>query len=467
MLHSEHFRFSFFIHANQTIGKHLQPFLGGQRRVVYHKRAEGVKGVRREKLKIFLPHIAGIRGIMIDFLRMGNSIRKDIMKHRFFISVYTIAKNEEQIVKRWYDCFQEADEVVVLVNNSTDNTAKALRALGARVTVKKYKKFRFDKARNDAMALCSPKADLLLAVDMDDMVEKGWRKKLENAWELGLRSGRGPNCLLYTYSVIWGVGKTNKQSFLRHSIHTQEGWFWKGRVHEYLENDTRKAFVYYPKFEIESHPVKQEHSAYLGLLEEDASEKDCEARTIHLLGREYMLRGRVDDAISMLKRFLNHVGATWRSERAATMKYLSACYAQKGDEVSRELWLWKAMEEDPNDKDAPFDLGMLLVKKKDYKQAIRILQRCLAITEPHLDYPYFLLDAWGPRPWLCLAEAYYYDGEWEEAKTAISEALKIDSECTLAKTMMAEIELAQQISRPRRPPPEVPRERIVIPELES
>ena len=32
-----------------------------------------------------------------------------------FVSVYTIAKNEEQVARRWYDCFKEADEVCVLV----------------------------------------------------------------------------------------------------------------------------------------------------------------------------------------------------------------------------------------------------------------------------------------------------------------------------------------------------------------
>ena len=35
-----------------------------------------------------------------------------------FISVYTIAKNEEKVAERWFNCFKEADEVCVLVNNS-------------------------------------------------------------------------------------------------------------------------------------------------------------------------------------------------------------------------------------------------------------------------------------------------------------------------------------------------------------
>ena len=89
-----------------------------------------------------------------------------------FVSVYTIAKNEEQVAARWYDCFKEADEVCVLVNNSTDQTAEILRGLGAKVVEKTYKDFRFDVARNEAMKMCSNKADLLFGCDMDDVIEK-------------------------------------------------------------------------------------------------------------------------------------------------------------------------------------------------------------------------------------------------------------------------------------------------------
>ena len=49
-----------------------------------------------------------------------------------YISVYTIAKNEEKVVERWFNCFSEADEVCVLVNNSTDKTAEILDEFSAR-----------------------------------------------------------------------------------------------------------------------------------------------------------------------------------------------------------------------------------------------------------------------------------------------------------------------------------------------
>ena len=382
-----------------------------------------------------------------------------------FISVYAIAKNEEAVCERWYECFQEADEVCVLVNNSTDKTAKKLRSLGAKVTVKNYPHFRFDVARNDAMKLCDPKADLLFACDLDDIIEKGWRKKIEKAWKLGLKTGRKANSILFTYSVWYGDDKP-KQSFLRHNIHTPDGWYWKSRIHEFIENTTRKIYLYYPKFEVVSKPTRSEHGSYLKLLEEECSQPNCIARNVHLLAREYMINGRFEDSIEWFKKHLSHPGATWNSERSASMKFLSQCYGNLGFENAQELWLWKAMYENPKDRDAPFTLGMLLIKKKEYKTAVSVLERCCAIESPELDYPYFTLDSWTERPFLCLAEARFYNGEWDKADDAIEKALSINPDSELALQMKKDIKgNRDRGAKPTLPPPEIPRERIEIPEL--
>ena len=202
-----------------------------------------------------------------------------------FISVYAIARNEEQVAQRWYDCFKEADEVCVLVNNSTDNTAKILKGLGAKVKVKNYKSFRFDVARNDAMKMCSPKADLLFCMDLDDTIEKGWKKRVEWAWELGKKTGKNPNAIIYSYSVWYG-DNVPKQTMLRHSMHTPKGWYWKSSIHEYLEGTERKTFIYFPKLEVTSKSYRKEHSRYLPMLEEECKDPKCEARSKHLLARE-------------------------------------------------------------------------------------------------------------------------------------------------------------------------------------
>lgn len=385
-----------------------------------------------------------------------------------FISVYTIAKNEEKVAERWYNCFKEADEVCVLVNNSTDKTAEVLRKLGAKVTVKNYSHFRFDTARNDAMGLCSKQATLLFGCDMDDMVEPGWRKKIEHAWELGVKTGKKPNAILFSYSVEYPKqdGSIQKQTFVRHSIHTREGWAWYSRIHEFLEHKAYKNFIFYPRFEMVSRPTKQEHGAYLGLLEEECKDPNCEARSIHLLGREYYINRRYEDAIEKFKQYLSHRGAIWDSERAASMRFMSDCYGLLGFPNARELWLWKAMAENPRDRDAPFLLGNILIQNKEYRTAEGVLERCVKIESPELDFPFFCLDAWTERPWCCLAEARFYIGKWNEAIAAVDKAIEIKPDSNLATRLKADIlRVINSGAKPPLPPPEVPRLRIEIPEL--
>ena len=382
-----------------------------------------------------------------------------------FISVYAIAKNEEAVCERWYNCFKEADEVCVLVNNSTDKTAEKLRKLGAKVVEKTYPHFRFDVARNEAMQLCSTGADLLFSCDLDDTIEDGWRQKIEHAWELGVATGKKPNSILYTYSVFYGDNRP-KQSFLRHSIHTPIGWYWKSRIHEFIENRSRKEYVYYPKFEVVSKPTRCEHSSYLPLLEEECSQPNCDARNLHLLAREYLINGRYEDAIEWFNKFLASPGANWDSERCAAMKFLSKCYGALGFKNAEEMWLWKAMFENPRDRDAPFAIGNMLILKKEYRTAASVLERCCAIDKPELDYPYFTLEAWNERPLLMLAEARFYIGEWDKADEAIEKALTINPTSELGLKMKKDIQRNRDIgAKPNCPPPEIPRERIEIPEL--
>lgn len=384
---------------------------------------------------------------------------------KLFISVYAIAKNEERFAERWYNCFKEADEVCVLVNNSTDKTAKILRKLGAKVKVVTYKDFRFDKALNDAMKLCSPKADLLFKADIDDVVKPGWRKQIERAWELGEVKGEKPNAILFTYTVVWEDKATGRQPMIRHSIHTPKDWYWEGRVHEVLEHKYYKNFLYFPKFEVESRPEPKDHSGYLALLEQDVKEeKRLDGRTLHLLGREYMQYKRYDDAIDTLIKHLTHPGATWNSERAASMKFIANCYAHKGDVSKQEMWLWRAMLEDEKDRDAPYMLGMLLIKGKEYGLAVKVLERCLKIEKPQLDFPAFQLEAWGERPWMLLGEAYFRGGQWEKGKECLEKALGMNPHNELAKTMYNQMQTALR-TRSIAPRHEVPRKRIEIPEL--
>ena len=49
------------------------------------------------------------------------------MENKYKICVYTICKNEEKFVDRWFHSMKEADAIYVLDTGSTDKTVKKLK----------------------------------------------------------------------------------------------------------------------------------------------------------------------------------------------------------------------------------------------------------------------------------------------------------------------------------------------------
>ena len=101
------------------------------------------------------------------------------------VVVYAICKNEAKFVDRWMDSMSEADQVVVLDTGSSDGTAEKLKSRGALVRVEIITPWRFDTARNHALDLVPEDADICVSTDLDEVLEPGWREKLEAAWKPG------------------------------------------------------------------------------------------------------------------------------------------------------------------------------------------------------------------------------------------------------------------------------------------
>ena len=95
------------------------------------------------------------------------------------ICVYAICKNEEKFVDRFVESAKEADAIYVLDTGSTDNTVKLLKERGVNVESKKITPWRFDVARNLSLEMVPKDTDICVCLDLDEVIEKGWRKKLE------------------------------------------------------------------------------------------------------------------------------------------------------------------------------------------------------------------------------------------------------------------------------------------------
>ena len=101
------------------------------------------------------------------------------------IAVYAISKNEEQFVKRFCESAKEADLILIADTGSTDNTVQVAKECGASVYEICITPWRFDKARDAALALLPKDIDVCVSLDLDEELQPGWREEIERLWQIG------------------------------------------------------------------------------------------------------------------------------------------------------------------------------------------------------------------------------------------------------------------------------------------
>lgn len=337
------------------------------------------------------------------------------------VTVYAIAKDEEKFALRWYESMKEADHVVVLDTGSADRTAQLLLAAGATVSVKKIVPWRFDTARNESMKLIPEDTEICVCTDLDEVFEAGWREKLEKGWTAGTRRAR----YRYVWSHVGDNGERPGVEFFIEKAHARTGFRWKNAVHEVLTADDPCPAATIAGVTLHHYPDPQKSRAeYLPLLELAVNEDPDNDRNVHYLGREYMFRGRYDEAITTLTRHLAMPAATWADERAASMRYIARCYSAKGKPAEAERWLLRAVAEAPHLREPYMDYARLLYSREDWRGTAWVIGRALAITERPANYiseP----DAWGPLPYDLLSIALYHLGDYDGAINAVDRAMQL------------------------------------------
>ena len=372
------------------------------------------------------------------------------IKRNLKIVVYAICRDEAKFAERWMASMKEADAVVVLDTGSRDGTAEKLRSLGAMVETKRYAgwnsipeyrriagegketPWRFDCARNDSIDLALrlvPDADILVCTDLDEVLLTGWRAKMEEAWTEYARAHGGVQPTTAQYEYVWNFNADGSDGtkFLYEKVHAANcGARWTHPVHEILAyGGAEKRMVRVEGMRLEHHadPTKSRGS-YLNLLELSVAEDPADDRNAHYLGREYMFRRRWDDAIKELTRHLSLPKATWRAERAASMRFIARCHGAKGRLAEAEIWLRRAMLEEPSQREAALELAEMMYRAKDWPALVRACEACLAVKERRMSY-LTKAEAWGSRPYDLYAIGLWYAGERRLAIRANEEALRL------------------------------------------
>jgi len=330
-------------------------------------------------------------------------------------AIYTIALNEEQFVERWYESAKDADYLLIADTGSTDKTVELAQKLGINVITVKVVPWRFDDARNAALAALPADIDMCISLDMDEIITPNWREPLEKLWEKGVTRPR------YKHIWSWNEDGTPGLEFGYDHIHTRKGYRWRHPVHETLfPYGIEEVQEFTSDIETHHHPdPTKSRSQYLPLLAMSVKEDPYSDRNAFYYARELYFYNKYPQAQSEFKRHLSLPTATWAPERAASMRYLA-----KIEQDNAAQWLLMAIKQAPGRREALVELAQHHYDKQSWEGCYEHSKAALEVVEKPLDY---LCEefAWGDLPWDLAALSAYHLGKHQEAVELGKKALEL------------------------------------------
>ncbi len=310
------------------------------------------------------------------------------------IAVYSIAKNEEKFTPRWAASAADADYRIVLDTGSTDNTVSALRAAGVTVHQKAITPWRFDTARNEALALVPQDADVCISLDLDEVLVPGWRKALEHAWT------SSTTLLRYPFVSTWKAdGITPNTTSYGFKIHARHGYRWHYAIHEILRPLGAHKETFTTELKIEQYQdPKKDRSHFRKTLEELTKTEPDEPRYHMYLGRDYFDAGLYEKAIEETEKFVASPTIADPRERAFGFRVLAWSHGYLGHSRNTVIQcLLKAVAESPNEREPWVHLAIELAEVNNWPNCFSAAGNALAIKRQENSY---IVDqsVWGPLP---------------------------------------------------------------------
>ena len=334
------------------------------------------------------------------------------------ICVYAISKNESQFMQRFCASAKEADLILVADTGSTDDTVKLAVECGAKVHDICITPWRFDLARNAALALIPRDIDVCISLDLDEVLEPGWREEVERVWN--------ENTTRLRYKFDWGQGI----SFFYEKIHHRHGYRWWHSVHEYPRPDGRiqEVYAHTDMLLVSHHPdPTKSRGQYMPLLELAVKEDPYCPRNAFYHARELTFYSRWQEAIEALNRYLAMPEATWQNERCYAMRLLGKSYAELGDNHQAIKWFRLAVAEAPNTREPWVELSMICYRHGMWAESYSAAKSALQITDKQAVYT-MNPEVWGEQPWDLASIAAWNLGLKDEAVQLCKEALKFSPE---------------------------------------
>jgi len=331
------------------------------------------------------------------------------------IAIYAIAKNEEKHVERFINAAADADVIVIADTGSTDDTVTLARNLGAKVYRISVQPWRFDKARDAALALVPADIDVCISVDLDEIMQPGWRQAVEDAWKSGTTR------LRYKFDFGSGIVYTCEKA------HARNHYFWKYPIHEYITPlaGFKEVIAETDACLTAHHPdTTKSRGQYLAMLEMAVRENPECARSQFYLAREFFYYQKWQKCIDAFDKYLLMPSAYWKVERTFARRCSGISKLAIGLVGEGIAELERAAGEMPESRDSWVALAQAHHNNKNWAECRRVAEHVLSITERTYE---FTADqnSWGWRPYDLAALACWNLGDKENAVKYGSEALRL------------------------------------------
>lgn len=326
------------------------------------------------------------------------------------IAVYSIALNEIKHVDRYAEATKHADYRIVADTGSTDGTQEALKAHGITVYDISVKPWRFDTARNVALALVPQDADICVILDLDEVPEPKFFSKIRNKWVEGSDFG-------------W-ISMDTGNRWERDRLHSRNGWTWKYACHEvqkwYAEGIPKSctildAVIYHKPDNTKS------RRQYLELLELAVREEPQDPRMWCYMTREYYFNQRWDDVIASGQRMLECPDG-WDVEQAAVCRWVAEAYHHKGEKEEATKWFEKGADILPDQGEPWYGIAIDAYRNNRWQNCLTAAIN--AFEKPRSNHYCYESAVWDWKAYDLAGVSAYNLGMYEDALTFATEAAK-------------------------------------------
>jgi glycosyltransferase involved in cell wall biosynthesis len=330
------------------------------------------------------------------------------------IAISAISKNEAMFVERFCNSAKDADAIYIADTGSTDDTVKIAKKCGAVVHEICITPWRFDDARNAALALLPRDIDIVVSLDLDEELQPGWREEIERVWVEGTTRLR--------YGFDWGAGIVFKYE----KIFARHGYRFLHPCHEYpipylideQYADTDMLMVIH-----KPDPTKS-RGQYLHLLEMSVKEDPNDPRNAFYYARELSFHGHWHRAIEECNRYLALPGADWANERCYAYRVISRSYDALGDWDGAIKAARQGVIEAPYTREPWCEIAKLAYQRHHWAECYGAAMSALAIEQREWVYTVDP-EVWGAMPHDYASIAAHHLGMKEEALKHIKLAIEL------------------------------------------